>query len=114
MTAPAEYRSITGQTATRLSGVTFCVSGAPDARVRCSPLSSPKAPVGLRVPAESAGSEITPKPAERKASGELHRGTYSGVVDTGPVPGETHEQKIARLTKLAAAAKQKAEEGGAS
>src|SRR5215468_7587068 len=25
------------------------------------------------------------------------RATYAGVVDTGPVPGETHEQKIARL-----------------
>jgi len=36
------------------------------------------------------------------------------VVDTGPIVGETREQKIERLTKLAAAAKQKAEEGGAT
>ena len=64
-------------------------------------------------PAAAPDSEASAasKPAERKASGELHRGTYSGVTDTGPVPGETHEQKIARLTKLAAAAKQKAEGG---
>ena len=41
----------------------------------------------------------------------MHRSTYAGVVDTGPVPGETPAQKIERLTKLAAAAKQKAEGG---
>jgi hypothetical protein len=70
-------------------------------------------PASVAPPPAAAVSEAAPEPAERKASGELHRGTYSGVVDTGPVPGETHEQKVARLTKLAAAAKQKAEEGGA-
>jgi hypothetical protein len=42
----------------------------------------------------------------------MKRTTYAGVVDTGPVPGETHEQKIERLTILAAAAKQRADEGG--
>jgi hypothetical protein len=42
----------------------------------------------------------------------MKRSTYAGVVDTGPIPGETPAQKIERLTKLAAAAKQKAEEGG--
>ncbi len=70
-------------------------------------------PASVAPPSAAVGGEVAPKPAERKASGELHRGTYSGVVDTGPVSGETHEQKITRLTKLAAAAKQKAEEGGA-
>lgn len=42
----------------------------------------------------------------------FRRSTYAGVLDTGPVPGETQAQKIERLTKLAAAAKQKSEEGG--
>jgi hypothetical protein len=51
------------------------------------------------------------------ASGEvdrtlMKRSTYAGVVDTGPAPSETPEQKIERLTKLAAAAKQRADEGG--
>src|SRR4029434_9209568 len=38
--------------------------------------------------------------------------TYAGVADTGPVAGETFEQKVARLKAVSAAAKQRAEEGG--
>ena len=61
---------------------------------------------------------VTPSPTIAHAtSGQpdrtlMKRSTYVGVVDTGPMPGETYEQKIERLTKLAAAAKQRAEEGG--
>jgi hypothetical protein len=40
------------------------------------------------------------------------RTTYAGVVDTGPVPGETFEQKVARLKAVSAGAKQRADEGG--
>ncbi|MDX6574534.1 MAG: hypothetical protein QOE96_487 [Blastocatellia bacterium] len=60
----------------------------------------------------------TPTPTSSHApSGEadrtlMKRSAYAGVLDTGPISGETHEQKIERLTKLAAAAKQKADEGG--
>src|SRR5437762_1333848 len=53
-----------------------------------------------------------------KAAAELNRqlnrrSTYAGVTDTGPMPGETKEQKIARLQKVVAGAKQRSEEGGA-
>ena len=90
------------------------------------PLSKPAAtasPVaGAETPADLAPDQVapvvTPSPTTSHAtSGQpdrtlMQRSTYAGVVDTGPIPGETHEQKIERLTKLAAAAKQSAEEGG--
>ena len=77
-------------------------------------------------PATEAPTNATPAPAvvatptpttSHASTGEpdrtlFKRSTYAGVVDTGPVPGETHEQKIERLTKLAAGAKQKSEESG--
>lgn len=57
------------------------------------------------------------KPAAPKAGAEpdrklMKRSTYAGVVDSGPVSGETFEQKVARLKAVAAGAKQRAEEGG--
>jgi hypothetical protein len=81
----------------------------------------PEQPVAQ--PATAAPTNATPAPAvaatpapatSHASSGEpdrtlFKRSTYAGFVDTGPVPGETHEQKIERLTKLAAAAKQKSE-----
>jgi len=110
----AEAQAATGQ-----------ASAAPlsPAAATASPVAGPETPADLApdtvtrsaepepAPVNTSEASAAPKPAARKASGELHRGTYCGVVDTGPVPGETGEQKIARLTKLAAAAKQRAEEG---
>lgn len=57
------------------------------------------------------------KPTLHKAGAEpdrklFKRSTYAGVADTGPVAGETFEQKVARLKAVAAGAKQRAEEGG--
>lgn len=54
--------------------------------------------------------------AEHKPTGQadrtlMLRSTYCGVKDTGPVPGETFEQKVERLRAVAAAAKQRAEGG---
>jgi len=59
------------------------------------------------------------KPSEQKAGAQpnrqlFKRSTYAGVTDTGPVPGETFEQKVARLKAVSVAAKQRAEEGGAT
>jgi len=77
---------------------------------------------GAETAAELAPDKVAPATAptsttSHASSGEadrtlMKRSTYAGVVDTGPIPGETHEQKIERLTKLAAAVKQRADEGG--
>jgi hypothetical protein len=75
-------------------------------------------------PAETASTPgvsaaAPPQPAAASKTGQadrtlMKRYTYSGVVDTGPVPGETFEQKVERLQAVSAAAKQRAEEGGGS
>ncbi|MCA1578541.1 MAG: hypothetical protein LC794_14380 [Acidobacteria bacterium] len=74
--------------------------------------------------APKAATPATPKPAapaaatEHKTAGAnpnralFKRSTYVGVADTGPMPGETFEQKVARLKAVAAAAKQRSDEGG--
>jgi len=78
-------------------------------------------PVAQSEPSEPSAqveaSVAAPKTAAHKPTGQadrtlMKRSTYSGVVDTGPVPGETFEQKVERLRAVAAAAKQRAEEGG--
>ena len=68
-------------------------------------------------PAPRAAAPAAPKPAASKAGTNPDRTlnkryTYAGVTDTGPVPGETFEQKVARLKAVSAGAKQRAEEGG--
>src|SRR5258706_1965576 len=64
----------------------------------------PAAPPAQEAPAAKAGAD-----PDRKLN---KRSTYAGVVDTGPVAGETFEQKVARLKAVAVAAKQRADEGG--
>ena len=76
-----------------------------------APAAAPKAPAAPAVP--KATSPATQKAGAQPNRQLFKRSTYSGVVDTGPVPGETFKQKVARLRALAAAAKQRAEEGGA-
>ena len=80
---------------------------------------APAAKAAAPVAAAKASAAPAPKPAAAKVGAQPDRTlnkrtTYAGVVDTGPVPGETFEQKIARLKAVSAAAKQRADEGGES
>jgi hypothetical protein len=88
-----------------------------------APLSKPAAgasPVaGAEAASELAPDAVTPKTAPTPTTSSsgpdrslMKRSTYAGVTDTGPVPGETHEQKIARLTALVEAVKRRTEEAG--
>ena len=78
---------------------------------------APAAPKAA-APAAPKPAAAAPKPAGGHKLGEnpnrqlFRRSTYAGVKDTGPVPGETFEQKVARLKAVSAGAKQRAEEGG--
>ena len=62
-------------------------------------------------PAPAASSAPAHKPTGNADRSLMKRSTYSGVVDTGPVPGETFQQKVARLAAVSAAAKQRSEGG---
>lgn len=78
---------------------------------------APAAPKAAAPAAAKPAAPAAPKAAEHKAGAEpnrqlFRRSTYAGVKDTGPVPGETFEQKVTRLKAVSAGAKQRAEEGG--
>jgi hypothetical protein len=80
-------------------------TGATPATARPGAPAAPKpAPAAEQKPASKAGTS-----PDRQLN---KRYTYAGVTDTGPVPGETFEQKVARLKAVSAAAKQRADEGG--
>src|SRR5262249_40520751 len=89
---------------------------APAAKPAPAKAAAPKA----AAPAAAKPAAPAPKPAAaatHKAGSNpnrqlFKRSTYVGLKDTGPVAGETFEQKVARLKALSAAAKQRAEEGG--
>jgi hypothetical protein len=79
-----------------------------------APAAKPAAPAATAKPAATAAPAAPAAPntganPDRKLN---KRSTYAGVVDTGPVAGETFEQKVARLKAVSRAAKQRAEEGG--
>lgn len=98
-------------------------TGAASAAPLRAPAANASPVAGAETPGDLAPDQvvpsITPTPTtSRVASAQpdrtlMKRSTYAGVEDTGPVPGETREQKIERLTKVVAGAKQRSEEGGA-
>src|SRR5262245_45676762 len=84
-----------------------------------APAAKAAAPAAPKAAAPAAAPKpAAPKPAGGHKLGEnpnrqlFRRSTYAGVKDTGPVAGETFEQKVARLKAVSAGAKQRAEEGG--
>ncbi|MFN2576132.1 MAG: hypothetical protein ABR607_00410 [Pyrinomonadaceae bacterium] len=97
---------------------TGAASAAPlsEAAASASPVAG--AETAAELAPDNVQATTTPTPTTSHATaGEpnrslFKRSTYSGVVDTGPTPGETHEQKIERLTAVAAGAKQRADESG--
>jgi pyruvate dehydrogenase E2 component (dihydrolipoamide acetyltransferase) len=66
-------------------------------------------------PDQEVAAPAAPAPAHKPTGNAdrtlMKRSTYCGVKDTGPVPGETFQQKIARLAAVSAAAKQRSEGG---
>ena len=72
---------------------------------------SPQATVPAEQPAAASSPLPSQKPTGNADRSLMIRSTYCGVVDTGPVPGETFEQKVARLAALSAAVKQRSEGG---
>lgn len=94
-------------------------TGHAHSQAKPAPASAPaaKTPAATPIAAAKPSAAPAPKPAATKVGAEPDRklnkrSTYAGVVDTGPVAGETFEQKVARLRAVSAAAKQRAEEGG--
>ena len=67
--------------------------------------------VAAPAPAPAASSAPAHKPTGNADRSLMKRSIYCRVVDTGPVPGETFQQKIARLAAVSAAAKQRSEGG---
>jgi hypothetical protein len=96
----AEAQAATGQ-----------ASAAPlsPAAATASPVAGAETPADLAPDTVSEKAASTSAPARRATPG----GTlFRAAFDTGPVPGETHEQKIERLKLVVAAAKERAEGQG--
>jgi hypothetical protein len=99
-------------------GVFVMETSAPHAPAKpAAPASAAPAAAKSAQPAPAKPAAPTAKTAMPKAGAEpdrtlMKRYTYAGVADTGPQPGETFEQKVARLKAVAVAAKQRADEGG--
>lgn len=103
LSAAAKQRAEEGGEAPSAADVTEVLTSlAPDQEIP-PPVAAPTPPAASSAPAH--------KPTGNADRSLMKRSTYCGVVDTGPVPGETFQQKVARLAALSAAAKQRSEGG---
>jgi hypothetical protein len=87
------------------------VAAAPAPVAETTPAATTETAAPAAAPSAPAASAGGHKPTGNADRSLMKRSTYAGVVDTGPVPGETFEQKVARLAALSAAAKQRSEGG---
>ena len=100
----AKQRAEEGGEAPSAADVTEVLTSlAPDQEIAPPAATATSAPAASSAPAHQPTGD-----ADRTL---MKRSTYCGVVDTGPLPGETFQQKVARLAALSAAAKQRAEGG---
>src|SRR5690349_12058578 len=105
VSAGAKQRAEEGGEAPSAAEVTEVLTSlAPDQEIPPPPAPTAAPPATASAPAH--------KPTGNADRTLFKRSTYCGVVDTGPVPGETFQQKVARLAALSAAAKQRSEEHG--
>jgi len=94
--------------------------GAPSAKPAAVPtaatpavVAEKPAPAAAQAKAVAEKSMAAPVAPRGEPDRSLNRrATYAGIKDTGPVPGETKEQKIARLAQLVEGVKKRTEEGG--
>jgi hypothetical protein len=101
--------------AAEAQAATGAASAAPlsEAAATASPVAGAETPADLApdsvAPATQPTSTASHAPTGDPDRSLMTRGSYAGVVDTGPVPGETREQKIARLAAIVEAVKQQKE-----
>jgi hypothetical protein len=95
---------------------TGAASAAPlsEAAATASPVAGAETPSDLAPDSVAPATQPTSSKASHTPSGDpdrslMTRGSYAGVVDTGPVAGETREQKIARLAAVVEAVKRQKE-----
>lgn len=95
--------------AAEAQAATGAASAAPlsEAAATASPVAGAETAADLAPDSVPPAATAAHAPAGEPNRSLNRRGTYAGVVDTGPVPGETHEQKIARLAALVEAVKQR-------
>jgi hypothetical protein len=95
--------------AAEAQAATGAAAAAPlsEAAATASPVAGAETPADLAPDSVAPAATAAHAPAGEPNRSLNRRGTYAGVADTGPVAGETHEQKITRLAALVEAVKER-------